>query len=133
MTYSSKLDVYVLAAIGLGVIVFVMGDYWIAGPVLLVLFLCAYPQSYETRPHGLVIHTALARHVIPYNAIRFIGPRVEVAPAFAVSADRILIDYGPGTAEVLIEPSEREAFLKDIAARTPHLIKRGPRLVAAIA
>ena len=55
MTHKSKVDVYILAAIALAIFVFLLGDYWIAGPILLVLVLCAYPQSYETtaeRPGG---------------------------------------------------------------------------------
>ena len=132
MTHKSKVDVYVLAAIVLGVIVFLMGDYWIAGPVLLVLFLCAYPQSYETTRYALVIRTALARQVIPYAAINFVGPISEEGASLVGNADRIRIEYGPA-AEVLIEPADREAFLRDVAARAPHLIKRGRRLIGAFA
>src|SRR5689334_3570487 len=123
MTYDSKVDVYVIAAIGLAVILFLLGDYWIAGPVLLVLFLCAYPQSYETTPRGLVIRTALARRFIPYEAIRFIGPTADDGGAFAESPHRIRIEYGPWV--VWIQPAKRDAFLRDIASRAPHLIKRG--------
>ena len=32
MTHKSKVDVYILAAITLAVFVFLLGDYWIAGP-----------------------------------------------------------------------------------------------------
>jgi hypothetical protein len=132
MTHNSKVDVYILAAIVLGVIVFLMGDYWIAGPVLLVLFLCAYPQSYITTPHALVIRTALARHVIPYSAISFVGPISDEERGYILSGDRIRIEYGPA-AEVLIVPADRDAFLRDIAKHLPHLIRRGKRLIAAFA
>jgi hypothetical protein len=132
MTHQSKLDVYILASIVLAVILFLLGDYWIAGPVLLVLFLCAYPQRYITAPHALVIRAALARHVIPYSAIRFVGPPAEDEPGFGLTADHIRIEYGPA-AEVLIEPADRDAFLRDMAARAPHLIQRGRRLIACFA
>ncbi len=132
MTHNSKVDVYILAAIVLGVIVFAMGDYWIAGPVLLVLFLCAYPQSYITTPYGLVIRRALARNVIPYSAISFIGPISDEERGFILSGDQIRIEYGP-SAEVLIEPADRDAFLRDIARHVPHLIRRGRRLIASLA
>jgi len=132
MTHKSKVDVYVLAAIILGVIVFVMGDYWIAGPVLLVLFLYAYPQTYETTPQGLRIRTALARYVIPYSTINFIGPLAEEGVGLVGAADHLRIEYGPA-AEVLIEPADRDAFLRDIAARAPHLIRRGGRLIGLFA
>jgi hypothetical protein len=127
MTHSSKVDVYILAAIVLAMIVFLLGDYWIAGPILLTLFLCAYPQSYETTARALVIRLPLCRHVIPYSAISFVGPAAEDS-----DAARVKIQYGPA-AEIVIEPADREAFFRDLASRAPHLVKRGPRLFAAFA
>jgi len=127
MTHSSKVDVYVLAAIVLATIVFLLGDYWIAGPVLLTLFLCAYPQSYETTRRALVIRLPLGRHVIPYSAISFVGPSADDSEAAPVK-----IQYGP-KAEILIAPADREAFFRDLASRAPHLIKRGQRLFARFA
>ncbi len=132
MTHKSKVDVYVVSAILLALFVFVLGDYWIAGPILLVLFLCAYPQCYETTAYGLVIRTAVARYMIPYSAISYVGPSVEEGRRFGVTEDHIRIEYGPSS-EVLIEPADRDAFLRDMAARAPHLIKRGRRLIAAFA
>jgi hypothetical protein len=132
MTHNAKVDVYVLAAIVLGMVVFLLGDYWIAGPILVILFLCAYPQSYITTPYALVIRGALSRHVIPYAAIRHIGPPAEDGRTFAVTAHHIAIEYAPAS-HVVIEPADRDAFLRDIAAHAPHLIKRGQRLIAAFA
>jgi hypothetical protein len=124
MTHTSKPDVYVLVAIVLAMIIFLLGDYWIAGPVLLILMLCAYPQSYETTARALVIRLALCRHVIPYSAIHFVGPTGEDSEAAPVK-----IQYGR-SAEILIKPADREAFFRDLAARAPHLVKRGQRLFA---
>jgi len=132
MTHSSKVDVFILAAIVLAVVVFLLGDYWIAGPILLVLFLCAYPQSYVTTPRGLVIRTALNRLVIPYRAICFIGPASEDSPALPLVSDGVKIQYGPAS-EILIAPADREAFFRDIRSRAPHLIQRGQRLFGAFA
>jgi len=126
MTHSSKVDVYILAAIALAMVVFLLGDYWIAGPVLLILFLCAYPQSYITTPQTLVIQTALNRYRIPYSAIRYVEPLEE-----PLALDRVRIQYGHA-AQVLIAPADREAFFRDMAARAPHLVKRGQRLFAAL-
>jgi hypothetical protein len=131
MTHNSKVDVYLVAAIVLGIVVFAMGDYWIAGPILVVLFLCAYPQRYETTPRGLVIRAALSRHVIPYEAIHFIGPSSE-EKGLAFSGEGVRILWGPAW-ELLILPADRAAFVRDIAARAPHLIRRGERLIAAFA
>lgn len=132
MTHQSKVDVYILAAIVLAIAVFLMGDYWIAGPILLVLLLCAYPQSYETTPKGLLVRTALTKVVIPYHTISFIGPASEDRGTFSFTADRILIQYGLAS-DILIAPANRNAFFADMAKRTPHLIKRGQKLVAAFA
>jgi hypothetical protein len=132
MTYHSKVDVYILAAIVLAIGVFLLGDYWIAGPILLILMLCAYPQSYETQPEALVVRTALAKVLIPYRTISYIGPASEHHGAFSFTADRIRIQYGLA-ADILIAPANQNAFLADMAKRTPHLMKRGQKLTAAFA
>jgi hypothetical protein len=132
MTHKSKVDVYILAAILLAVSVFLLGDRWIAGPILLVLALCAYPQSYETTSRALVVRTALTKVVIPYETISYIGPGSEERSSFALTADRVRIQYGIAS-EILISPANPRAFFADMAGRTPHLIRRGPRLVAAFA
>ena len=135
MTHHSKVDVYILAAIVLAIVVFVLGDYWIAGPILLILLLCAYPQSYETTPRGLVVRTALTRQLIPYETISYIGPAEEDRTTFSLAvftADRILIQYGLAS-DLLIAPANQRAFFADMAKRTPHLIQRGQRLIAAFA
>lgn len=136
MTHHSKVDVYILAAIALAIVVFVLGDYWIAGPILLILLLCAYPQSYETTSRGLLVRTALTRQLIPYETISYIGPAEEDRTTFSVvaslTADRIMIQYGLAS-DLLIAPANQKAFFADMAKRTPHLIKRGQRLIAAFA
>jgi len=132
MKHRSKVDVYILAAILLGILVFILGDYWIAGPVLLVLFLCAYPQSYETTADALVVRTALSRLVIPYRLISFVGPVTDDPDELRLAGGCIRVQYGPA-GEVVISPADCEAFFRDMARRTPHLIKRGQRLFAAYA
>ena len=97
------------------------GNYWIAGPVLLVLYFWAYPQSYETTPKGLLVHAALTRQLIPYEAITFIG-----------RSRRIDIRYGAGS-RLFLTPADPDAFLADMAAHTPHLTKRVQPLVVALA
>jgi hypothetical protein len=132
MTHHSKVDVYIMAAILLAIGVFLLGDYWIAGPILLILLLCAYPQSYVTTPKGLVVRAALTKVLIPYEAISYIGPAAEDRDKFSFTADRIRIQYGLAS-DILIAPANRNAFFADMAKRTPHLMKRGQRLTAAFA
>jgi hypothetical protein len=124
MSHSSKFDVYLAAAIVLAIVVFLMGDYWIAGPMLPVLFLAAYPQWYETTREGLVIHTALGRQFIPYRAISSAAPGVGGAG--------VAIRFGCAS-EIRIRPAKPDVFFADLASRAPHLVKRGERLTAAFA
>ncbi|HLK62457.1 MAG TPA: PH domain-containing protein [Bryobacteraceae bacterium] len=132
MIYHSKVDVYILAAIVLAIGVFLLGDYWIAGPILLVLLLCAYPQSYETAAQGLVVRTALTKTLIPYQAISEIGPAAGETEIFSFTSDRIRIQYGLAS-DILIAPANRVAFITDIANRAPHLTRRGQKLTAVFA
>ena len=132
MIHQSKVDVYILVAIIMAIAVFLLGDYWIAGPVLLVLMLCAYPQSYETTPRGLLIRAALNKLLIPYEAIRFIGPASEEPDPLFSPAEQIRIRYGRG-ADILIAPANTSAFCADIAKRAPHLIRRGQKLTTLFA
>jgi len=122
MTHQAKIDWWMAAAIALAIIALLAGvDYWIAGPVLLVLLICAYPQSYKTTREGLLIRGGLWRRSIPYEAITFVAPISEV---------RVRIQYGLAS-ELRIEPADQRVFLADIAKHTPHLIKRGYKLVLA--
>jgi hypothetical protein len=109
MTHKSKPDWCVFAGIALAAAaLFLHVGYWIAGPVLLILLLCAYPQSYELAAAELVIHDSLTRRRIPYAAIRS-----------ARSDGRLVrICYGLGS-EISITPAEPRAFLDALAPRTP--------------
>ena len=124
MTHQAKMDWWMAAAIAFAILVLLAGvNYWIAGPVLLVLLICAYPQSYKTTREGLLICGGLWRRRIPYEAITFVG---------SIAEDRVRIQYGLAS-ELRIAPADARVFLADMAKHTPHLIKRGYKLVAAFA
>ena len=124
MTHQAKMDWWMAAAIAFAILVLLAGvNYWIAGPVLLVLLICAYPQSYKTTGEGLLIRGGLWRRQIPYEAITFVD---------SIAEDRVRIQYGLAS-ELRIAPADARVFLADIAKHTPHLIKRGYKLVAAFA
>ncbi len=119
MTYRSRIDWCVVAGILLAVAAVVLGaSYWIGGPVLLVLLLCAYPKSYETAAAGLVVRDALARRDIPYAAITYAG------------AERwgVRIRFGLAS-EMMVAPLDAAGFLGDVERHTPHLARRGRELV----
>ncbi|MGA2269760.1 MAG: PH domain-containing protein [Bryobacteraceae bacterium] len=133
MTHQAKIDWWIAAAIVFAVIVLLVGvDYWIAGPVLLVLLICAYPQSYQTTADGLLIRGGLWRRLIPYEVITFVGPISDDRGNLVLSTDPVRIQYGIAS-ELRIAPADPRAFLADIARHTPHLIKRGYKLVPAFA
>jgi hypothetical protein len=109
MTHKSKPDWCVFAGIALAATALLMHvAFWIAAPVLLILLLCAYPQSYELAARELVIHDSLTRRRIPYQQIR----------AARAEGDVVRIRYGLGT-EIVIAPAEPRAFLEALEPRTP--------------
>jgi hypothetical protein len=119
MTYDAKFDWWLAAVIAVAIVILVTGgNYWVGGPVLGVLLLSAYPQTYETTPSGLVVRAVLGRQLIPYRVMTFVGP----------STTGVRIRYGLGS-EVMIAPVQQERFLADVAARTPHLSRQGEALV----
>jgi hypothetical protein len=120
MCHKAKIDWFALAGAALTIgALLLRASLWIAGPVLLILMLCAYPQSYETTPHALTVRDAVTRRVIPYEAI------TSAAPAHW--GKRIHIRYGES--HLAISPADAAAFLSDIQARAPHLVRRGDALV----
>jgi hypothetical protein len=109
MTYHSRKDRSVYAGIVIAAAaLYLHVGYWIAGPVLLILLLCAYPQSYELGAGELIVNDSLTRRRIPYRAIASV--RREGAGV------RIL--YGLGS-ELVIAPADPQAFLDALAPRTP--------------
>jgi hypothetical protein len=119
MTYSSKLDWSICASILLLVAAVLVGaNYWVCGPVLLVLLLSAYPKCYETTAAALVVHEAIAKRQIPYAAITSAAPE----------RGRVRIRFGLAS-EIALAPADARAFLADVASHTPHLVRRGDGLV----
>src|SRR3954469_4924944 len=119
MTHKSKHDWCVWAGIVLAAAaLFLHVGYWIAGPVLLILLLSAYPQSYELTNAELVIHDSLTRRRIPYEEIR----------SARCDGERVRIHYGLAS-ELVILPADPEVFVQDVAEHAPGLVRRGKELV----
>lgn len=130
MQHKAKIDWWIAAAMLGGIAAPLLGRaYWVSGLILLALLVCAYPQTYETTSDGLLIRAGLIRKLIPYAAITAIGPSSDKSSSFALSLDRVKIQYGSGKA-VLIAPADQDVFFKDIAMRTPQLVRRGFDLVS---
>ena len=124
MTHSARIDWCVFAAIALAIAATFWGvSYWITGPELLILMLCAYPQSYETTAAGLSVRDALTRRLIPYSAISQVAP----AERSAWFPSRVHVQYG--LSGIYLAPSDYAAFVADIERRAPHLVRRGAQLI----
>jgi hypothetical protein len=123
MTHSSTTNWWIVSAIAVSITVLLLGaNYWIVGPLLLNLMICAYPETYETTAKGLVVRTALRRQFIPYDAITSVG---------LTRGGRVSIKSG-ARSELRIAPADTAAFFTDIARLTPHLSKRMQKFVAAL-
>ena len=109
MTHHSRPDKCVYAGIiAAATALFLHVGYWIAGPVLLTLMLCAYPQTYELAEAELVIHDSLTRRRIPYRTMA----------AAERTGRRVRIRYGIGS-EIVIAPADPAAFLEELQPRMP--------------
>jgi hypothetical protein len=125
MNHSATTNWWIVSAIAVSIVVLLLGaNYWIVGPLLLNLMICAYPQTYEITEKGLVVRTALRRQLIPYEAITSIGLARDYR-------GRVCVCYG-ARSDLRIAPADTEAFFRDMAARTPHLSKRMQKFVAAL-
>lgn len=125
MAHKSRIDWCILASIALAIAATVLrATCWIAGPVLLILLLCAYPQTYETTDQGLVVRDALTKRLIPYEQITWAGPG---SPS-VFWPKRLEVQYGMGS-HLVLAPKNRDALLADLAVRATHLARRGNQLV----
>ncbi len=119
MSYKSRIDWCALAGIAVAVAAIVLrASVWISGPVLLILMLCAFPQSYEITPDGLAVRDALSRRMIPYSEIRHV----------ALSPGRVRVLHGRGS-ELMMAPAMRQQLFDDLEARLPHLMRVGSELL----
>ncbi|MGE5567422.1 MAG: PH domain-containing protein [Rhodospirillales bacterium] len=89
-----------------------------------------YPQYYETTADCLLLRAGLRRIRIPYSHITAVRPTSDMRSSFAMSLDRVLIEYQHGWQ--LIAPKDKVRFFEDIQTRAPQLVKRGQDLVVAL-
>jgi hypothetical protein len=148
MTYSSKKDwwlfglawgvVPVLIAVGLFNVLAPFGNPalgWAlvragAGTMLAVL-LTTYPLNYEITATELIARCGFMRWRVPLADIQEVTPTRSAASAPAWSLDRLRIEYlkGSESSALLISPSDKRAFMRDLADATPGLELRGDRVV----
>jgi hypothetical protein len=101
--------------------------YFVPLGIAALVFGCCYPQWYETTAEGLVIRAGLSRRTIPYSSITAVRPCPDQRSSVALSLDRLLIEHTNGLA--IVAPKDKEAFLADVALRSPRLSQRGHELL----
>jgi hypothetical protein len=132
MTYKGRNDLWFIAAFALATAALLWtGNYWVGGPLLVVFALCMLPQRYEVASGGVHIRAGLVRRFIPYNVITFVGP-CGGGRNLALTLDGVCLRYGLNS-EIRIAPAQADAFIADVANRSPHLTKRGQSLVLSMA
>ena len=148
MTYNSKKDWWLfgtawgvgpaLSVCGLFAVLAQLGDPAVgwglvragAGALLAVL-LTTYPLDYEITRTELVARSGFMRWRVPLADIQGAEPTRSAASAPAWSLDRLRVEYlkdGRSRA-LLVSPSDKGAFMRDLADAAPGLELRGDRVV----
>ena len=101
-----------------------------AGALLAVL-LTTYPLDYEITRAELVARSGFMRWRVPLADIREVAPTRSAASAPAWSLDRLRVEYVKGgrPRALLVSPSDKRAFMRDLADAAPGLELRGDRVV----
>jgi PH (Pleckstrin Homology) domain-containing protein len=151
MTYNSKKDWWLfglvwgltlgLLAVGLFNVLAPFGNPslgWVlvragAGTLLAVL-LTTYPLNYEITETELVARSGFMRWRVPLANIQEVSPTRSAASAPAWSLDRLRVEYlkGGRSRVLLVSPSDKWAFMRDLADAAPGLEVRGDRVVRNI-
>lgn len=95
-----------------------------------LVFGFCYPQYYETTADCLLLRAGIRRIRIPYSHITAVRPSSDMRSSFAMSLDRVLVEYQHGWQ--LIAPKDKVRFFEDIQTRAPQLSRRGQDLVVAL-
>jgi uncharacterized membrane protein YdbT with pleckstrin-like domain len=142
--YRSKVDwwmgvllaVPLVTAVGTAIALQLGSDAGAANRAWMVLFgvvalyvVVVWPVVYELTDDALVVRFGLMRRRIAYRSLRGVNPTRSILASPALSLDRLAIDTG-GSLSPTISPADREGFLADLSARTPHLVRDDDRLIA---
>jgi hypothetical protein len=148
MTYSSKKDWWLFGlAWGAGPALIVVGLFNVLTPfgnpalgwelvraggvAMLAVLLTTYPLDYEITRTELIARCGLMRWRVPLADIEEVAPSRSAASAPAWSLDRLRVEYlkGGRSRALLVSPSDKWVFMRDLADATPGLELRGDRVV----
>ena len=102
--------------------------YLLPSGALLIFFGFLFPVSYETGPDKLILRAGMFRSSrILYTDITEVVPSSSgSAGSYALAKDKLSIEYRGK--KVFVAPEEQDAFITDIAMRSPHLSQQGSHL-----
>jgi hypothetical protein len=143
--HCSKRDTWIVAVlwISVAVVVWMIVRLWLGrGPDAVTLILTPlfgltcwlalsvlYGTRYELGDRILTIRSGPLRWRVPYDAIDEISPTRSSLSGPACSLDRLQIRYGESRAGLLISPTDKAEFLRDLLSRAPGLSAEGDRVV----
>ena len=151
MTYNSKKDWWLFGLVWVAVLgLLAVGLFNLFAPpgnpalgreliragfgALLAVLLTTYPLNYEITETELVARSGLLRWRVPLADIQEVRPTRSAASAPAWSLDRLRIGYlkGGRSRALLVSPSDKWAFMRDLADAAPGLELRGDRVVREV-
>jgi hypothetical protein len=99
--------------------------------MVLVLLLTTYPLNYEITQTELVARSGFMRWRVPLANIQEVSQSRSAASAPAWSLDRLRVEYlkGGRSRALLVSPSDKRAFMRDLTDAAPGLELRGERIV----
>jgi hypothetical protein len=146
--YKSAVDSWMYPVLAIGPLVGVSVIVWslISGKLLgvvigagqlavfaAIFFGLVLPIRYEIAGDALTVRAGLMRIVIPWDRLRSIAPSSNPLSSPALSLRRLRVDYAKASgrdAWVLISPTDRAAFLADVAEASGRHKVHGDRLIA---
>jgi Bacterial PH domain len=151
MTYNSKKDRWLFGLVwGLIAGLLVVGLLLVLAPfgndalgrelvraglgALLAVLLTTYPLDYEITRTELVTRCGFMRWRVSLADIQEVAPTRSAASAPAWSLDRLRVEYlkGGRSRALLVSPSDKRVFMRDLADAAPGLELRGDRVVRNI-
>ena len=113
---------------GAGVYILAVGPFdaaltlLLSGPFLVALIVgLVWPVRYTLASEELIVQSGLLRSRYRYEILTGAAPSRNFLSSPALSLDRIKITYRGRIGFFMISPEDKQAFLRQLAERAPHL------------
>jgi hypothetical protein len=142
--YRSKVDVWLVALVlGAAALPVVIG-FWLllhdshrgvfllivwGGIMTLMMVVLGFPLRYRLAADQLHIKSGWLEWNVPLAKVRRVAPSRSPLSAPAWSLQRVRLESTDGSV-ILVSPDDQESFIREIAGRCPHLVRRGDGLEA---